>query len=59
MSDNPSFEIESPDHFTAGAIGPPGQRAVVRYHDHADLKVTSELVQKVVQHFGVSMIEVA
>jgi len=26
MSDNPSFEIESPDHFTAGAIGPPGQR---------------------------------
>ena len=26
MSDNPSFEIDSPDHFTAGAIGPPGQR---------------------------------
>ena len=22
MSDNPSFEIEAPDHFTAGAIGP-------------------------------------
>jgi uncharacterized repeat protein (TIGR03847 family) len=26
MSDNPSFEIEAPDHFTAGAVGPPGQR---------------------------------
>ena len=23
---NPSFEFEAPDHFTAGAIGPPGQR---------------------------------
>jgi len=26
MSDNPSFEVDSPDHFTAGAVGPPGQR---------------------------------
>ena len=26
MSDNPSFEIDSPGHFTAGAVGPPGQR---------------------------------
>ena len=26
MSDNPSFEVDAPDHFTAGAIGPPGQR---------------------------------
>ncbi len=26
MSDNPSFELDAPDHFTAGAIGPPGQR---------------------------------
>ena len=26
MSDNPSFEVESPDHFTTGAIGPAGQR---------------------------------
>ena len=23
---NPSFEIERPDHFTAGAVGPKGQR---------------------------------
>jgi hypothetical protein len=23
---NPSFEIERPDHFTAGAIGPKGHR---------------------------------
>lgn len=23
---SPSFELESPDHFTAGAVGPPGQR---------------------------------
>jgi len=26
MSDNPSFDVDSPDHFTAGAVGPPGQR---------------------------------
>jgi uncharacterized repeat protein (TIGR03847 family) len=26
MSDNPSFEIDAPDHFTTGAVGPPGQR---------------------------------
>ena len=26
MSDNPSFEVDSPDHFTAGAVGPPVQR---------------------------------
>jgi len=26
VSDNPSFEVESPDHFTTGAIGPPGRR---------------------------------
>ena len=25
-SGNPSFELEAPDHFTAGAVGPPGQR---------------------------------
>jgi uncharacterized repeat protein (TIGR03847 family) len=23
---NPSFDLEEPDHFTAGAVGPPGQR---------------------------------
>ena len=23
---SPSFELESPDHFTAGTVGPPGQR---------------------------------
>jgi uncharacterized repeat protein (TIGR03847 family) len=26
LCDNPSFEIDSPDHFTAGAVGPPGRR---------------------------------
>ena len=26
MSPNPSFELESPDHFTAGAVGEPGGR---------------------------------
>ena len=26
MSPSPSFELESPDHFTAGAVGEPGQR---------------------------------
>jgi len=23
---NPSFDLETPDHFTVGAVGPPGQR---------------------------------
>ena len=23
---SPSFDLASPDHFTAGAIGPPGER---------------------------------
>ncbi|MBI2016625.1 MAG: DUF3090 family protein [Candidatus Rokubacteria bacterium] len=23
---SPSFELEAPDHFTAGAVGPPGER---------------------------------
>ena len=26
MSPSPSFELESPDHFTAGAVGEPGER---------------------------------
>ena len=26
MSPSPSFELESPDHFTAGAVGEPGDR---------------------------------
>ena len=26
MSASPSFDFEAPDHFTAGAVGPPGQR---------------------------------
>ena len=26
MSPSPSFDLDAPDHFTAGAVGPPGQR---------------------------------
>ncbi len=26
MTPSPSFEFETPDHFTAGTLGPPGQR---------------------------------
>ena len=26
MTPSPSFDFETPDHFTAGAVGPPGQR---------------------------------
>ena len=56
MSDNPSFEIEAPDHFTAGAIGPPGQR--VFYLQARDggrlvtLKVEKGHVRALGEHLG-------
>ncbi|HSE06626.1 MAG TPA: DUF3090 domain-containing protein [Methylomirabilota bacterium] len=56
MSDNPSFEIDSPDHFTAGAVGPPGQR--VFYLQSRDglrlvtLKVEKEHVRALAEYLG-------
>jgi len=56
MSDNPSFEVDSPDHFTAGAVGPPGQR--VFYLQSRDgnrlitLKVEKEHVRALAEYLG-------
>jgi uncharacterized repeat protein (TIGR03847 family) len=56
MSDNPSFEIDSPEHFTAGAVGPPGQR--VFYLQSRDggrlvtLKVEKEHVRALAEYLG-------
>lgn len=56
MSDNPSFELDSPDHFTAGAVGPPGQR--VFYLQSRDgnrvvtLKVEKEHVRALAEYVG-------
>ncbi|MBI3637240.1 MAG: DUF3090 family protein [Candidatus Rokubacteria bacterium] len=37
---NPSFDLEAPDHFTAGAAGPPGQRVFFLQAREAGLVVT-------------------
>jgi uncharacterized repeat protein (TIGR03847 family) len=56
MSDNPSFEVDSPDHFAAGAVGPPGQR--VFYLQSRDgnrlitLKVEKEHVRALAEYVG-------
>jgi len=54
MSDNPSFEVDSPDHFTAGAVGPPGQRVFfVQSRDGArliTLKVEKEHVRALAEY---------
>jgi uncharacterized repeat protein (TIGR03847 family) len=56
MSDNPSFEIDSPDHFTAGAVGPPGQRVFyLQSRDGArlvTLKVEKEHVRALAEYLG-------
>lgn len=56
MSDNPSFEVDSPDHFTAGAVGPPGQRVFylqARDGSHLiTLKVEKEHVRALAEYVG-------
>jgi uncharacterized repeat protein (TIGR03847 family) len=56
MSDNPSFEVDSPDHFTAGAIGPPGQRVFYLQSRDAGrvitLKVEKEHVRALAEYLG-------
>jgi uncharacterized repeat protein (TIGR03847 family) len=56
MSDNPSFEIDSPDHFTAGAVGPPGQRVFYLQSRDAGrlvtLKVEKEHVRALAEYLG-------
>lgn len=56
MSDNPSFEIDSPDHFTTGAVGPPGQRVFYLQSRDAErlvtLKVEKEHVRALAEYLG-------
>lgn len=56
MSDNPSFEVDSPDHFTAGAVGSPGQRVFYlqsREGSHLiTLKVEKEHVRALAEYLG-------
>jgi uncharacterized repeat protein (TIGR03847 family) len=56
MSDNPSFDIDSPDHFTAGAIGPPGQRTFYLQSREAGrlltFKVEKEHVRALAEYLG-------
>lgn len=56
MSDNPSFEIDAPDHFTAGAIGPPGQRVFYLQSREGGrvvtLKVEKEHVRALAEYLG-------
>jgi len=56
MSDNPSFEVDSPDHFTAGAVGPPGQRVFYLQSRDAGrlitLKVEKEHVRALAEYLG-------
>lgn len=56
MSDNPSFEIDAPDHFTAGAVGPPGQRVFYLQSREAGrvltLKVEKEHVRALAEYLA-------
>ena len=56
MSDNPSFEVDSPDHFAAGAVGPPGQRVFYLQSRDAGrlitLKVEKEHVRALAEYLG-------
>jgi len=52
----PSFELREPDHFTAGAVGPPGQRVFYLQATEGDqqvtLKVEKQQVQALCEHLG-------
>jgi uncharacterized repeat protein (TIGR03847 family) len=56
MSDNSSFELDAPDHFTAGAIGPPGQRVFYLQSREGGrvitLKVEKEHVRALAEYLG-------
>ena len=49
---SPSFELDSPDHFTAGAIGPPGQRVFYLQAREADNLVTLKCEKEQVAALG-------
>ena len=47
-----SFDLEKPDHFTAGAIGPPGQRAFYLQASEAGTVVTLKAEKEQVRALG-------
>ncbi len=53
---NPSFDLDAPDHFTAGAVGPPGQRVFFLQAREArrlvTLKVEKEQVRVLAEYLS-------
>jgi len=49
---NPSFELETPDHFTAGAVGPPGERVFYIQSREGDRLVTLKAEKEQVGALG-------
>jgi uncharacterized repeat protein (TIGR03847 family) len=53
---NPSFDLEAPDHFTTGAVGPSGERVFYLQARQArtlvTLKVEKEQVRALAQYLG-------
>jgi uncharacterized repeat protein (TIGR03847 family) len=49
---NPSFDLERPDHFTAGAVGPPGQRVFYLQAHEGDTLVTLKSEKEQVRALG-------
>lgn len=48
-----SFELETPDHFTVGSIGPPGQRAFYLQASEAGTVVTLKAEKEQIRALGV------
>jgi uncharacterized repeat protein (TIGR03847 family) len=49
---NPSFDLDGPDHFTAGAVGPPGQRVFYLQAREAGTLVTLKCEKEQVAALG-------
>lgn len=49
---NPSFDLERPDHFTAGAVGPPGERVFYLQAHEGDTLVTLKSEKEQVRALG-------
>ena len=49
---SPSFQLDAPDHFTAGAVGPPGQRVFYLQAREGDTTVTLKCEKEQVSALG-------
>jgi uncharacterized repeat protein (TIGR03847 family) len=49
---NPSFQLDAPEHFTAGAMGPPGQRVFYLQAREGDTTVTLKCEKEQVAALG-------